>query len=114
MVGSGDRSEKIRTYNFPQNRVTDHRIGLTLHQLDLVMEGLLTPLIDAVVDHFQRRNSKAQANCANAPNNPPGAGPGRQLLEDGAHRRTAADRRGSPVPRAPARQSFLYAHGERS
>ncbi len=41
MVGSGDRSEKIRTYNFPQNRVTDHRIGLTLHQLDLVMEGRL-------------------------------------------------------------------------
>ena len=39
MVGSGDRSEKIRTYNFPQNRVTDHRIGLTLHQLDFVMEG---------------------------------------------------------------------------
>ncbi len=45
MVGSGDRSEKIRTYNFPQNRVTDHRIGLTLHQLDLVMEGRLDPLI---------------------------------------------------------------------
>ena len=45
MVGSGDRSEKIRTYNFPQNRVTDHRIGLTLHQLDLIMEGRLDPLI---------------------------------------------------------------------
>ena len=41
MVGTGDRSEKIRTYNFPQNRVTDHRIGLTLHQLDLVMDGKL-------------------------------------------------------------------------
>ena len=55
MVGSGDRSEKIRTYNFKDNRVTDHRIGLTLHQLDLVMQGQLTPLIDAVVDHFQRK-----------------------------------------------------------
>ena len=44
MVGTGDRSEKIRTYNFPQNRVTDHRIGLTLHQLDLVMEGKLEPI----------------------------------------------------------------------
>jgi peptide chain release factor 1 len=43
MVGTGDRSEKIRTYNFPQNRVTDHRIGLTLHQLDMVMEGRLDP-----------------------------------------------------------------------
>ncbi len=43
MVGTGDRSEKIRTYNFPQNRLTDHRIGLTLHQLDLVMEGKARP-----------------------------------------------------------------------
>ena len=48
MVGSGDRSEKIRTYNFPQNRVTDHRIGLTLHQLNLVMEGKLEPIVDAL------------------------------------------------------------------
>ena len=55
MVGSGDRSEKIRTYNFKENRITDHRIGLTLHQLDLVMQGLLTPMIDAVVDHFLRK-----------------------------------------------------------
>jgi peptide chain release factor 1 len=53
MVGSGDRSEKIRTYNFPQNRVTDHRIGLTLHQLDLVMEGRIEPLIDALTAHYQ-------------------------------------------------------------
>src|SRR5436305_4181417 len=49
MVGSGDRSEKIRTYNFPQNRVTDHRIGLTLHQLDLVMEGRMQPIVDALI-----------------------------------------------------------------
>ncbi len=49
MVGTGDRSEKIRTYNFPQNRVTDHRIGLTLHQLDMVMEGRVQP-IDRRVD----------------------------------------------------------------
>jgi peptide chain release factor 1 len=53
MVGTGDRSEKIRTYNFPQQRVTDHRIGLTLHQLDLVMEGRIDPLIDALVSHNQ-------------------------------------------------------------
>ena len=46
-IGSGDRSEKIRTYNFPQNRLTDHRIGLTNHQLAMVMEGLLQPTIDA-------------------------------------------------------------------
>ena len=43
MVGTGDRSEKIRTYNFPQNRVTDHRIGLTIHQLTEVMDGKLQP-----------------------------------------------------------------------
>jgi peptide chain release factor 1 len=47
-VGTGDRSEKIRTYNFPQNRITDHRAGLTLHQLDRVMEGELDALLDGV------------------------------------------------------------------
>ena len=53
MVGSGDRSEKIRTYNFPQNRVTDHRIGLTLHQLPAILEGELDPMIDPLSTHFQ-------------------------------------------------------------
>jgi peptide chain release factor 1 len=53
MVGTGDRSEKIRTYNFPQNRVTDHRIGLTIHQLTEVMDGKLQPIIDALITHFQ-------------------------------------------------------------
>ena len=47
-IGSGDRSERIRTYNFPQNRVTDHRIGLTLHKLDQVIEGDLGELIEAL------------------------------------------------------------------
>jgi peptide chain release factor 1 len=61
MVGSGDRSEKIRTYNFPQNRVTDHRIGLTLHRLDSVLEGGLAPIIDALTAHFQARALKEQA-----------------------------------------------------
>jgi len=51
MVGSGDRSEKIRTYNFPQNRVTDHRIGLTVHQLPSVLQGDLDPLIDPLALH---------------------------------------------------------------
>ncbi|HUQ92577.1 MAG TPA: peptide chain release factor 1 [Bryobacteraceae bacterium] len=58
MVGSGDRSEKIRTYNFPQNRVTDHRIGLTLHQLDLVMEGRLDQITDALSAHYQAEKLK--------------------------------------------------------
>jgi peptide chain release factor 1 len=58
MVGSGDRSEKIRTYNFPQNRVTDHRIGLTIHQLGEVMDGKLQPLFDALVTHFQAEKLK--------------------------------------------------------
>ena len=52
MVGAGDRSEKIRTYNFPQNRVTDHRIGFTLHQLDFVMDGKLEPVIEALIAHY--------------------------------------------------------------
>jgi peptide chain release factor 1 len=61
MVGSGDRSEKIRTYNFPQNRVTDHRIGLTLHQLTEVIDGRLQPVIDALVTHYQAEKLKQQA-----------------------------------------------------
>jgi peptide chain release factor 1 len=51
-VGSGDRSERIRTYNFPQNRVTDHRIDLTLYKLDRVMEGDLDDLTIPLVNHF--------------------------------------------------------------
>ena len=61
-VGTGDRSEKIRTYNFPQNRMTDHRIGLTLHQLDLVMEGRLQPIVDALITHYQAEQLKADSN----------------------------------------------------
>ncbi|HVS66573.1 MAG TPA: peptide chain release factor 1 [Thermoanaerobaculia bacterium] len=53
MVGSGDRSEKIRTYNFKENRVTDHRIGLTIHRLPSILEGDLDPLIDPLLSHFQ-------------------------------------------------------------
>ena len=60
MVGSGDRSEKIRTYNFKENRVTDHRIGLTIHQLDLVMEGNLDEFIQALVNHYQAEKLKTK------------------------------------------------------
>ena len=60
MVGSGDRSEKIRTYNFPQNRVTDHRIGLTMHQLTEVMDGKLQPIVDALVTHYQAEKLKQE------------------------------------------------------
>ena len=61
MVGSGDRSEKIRTYNFPQNRVTDHRIGLTLHQLPSVLEGDVDPLVEPLVAHFQAQRMEQDA-----------------------------------------------------
>src|SRR6201988_3876520 len=66
MVGSGDRSEKIRTYNFPQNRVTDHRIGLTIHQLTDVIDGKLQPLIDALTAHYNAERLKAEAETAAA------------------------------------------------
>src|SRR5436853_3281496 len=59
MVGSGDRSEKIRTYNFKDNRITDHRIGYTVHQLDTFMEGDIGNLIDALVSHYQAEKLKA-------------------------------------------------------
>ena len=54
-VGSGDRSERIRTYNFPQGRVTDHRINLTLYKLDRVMEGDLDEIIDALIADHQSK-----------------------------------------------------------
>ena len=52
-VGTGDRSEKIRTYNFPQNRVTDHRIGMTLHRLEGVLDGDLEELIEALISYHR-------------------------------------------------------------
>lgn len=61
MVGSGDRSEKIRTYNFPQNRLTDHRIGFTIHQLDAVMDGKIQPLIEALITHYQAEKLKHES-----------------------------------------------------
>ena len=63
-VGSGDRSERIRTYNFPQGRVTDHRINLTLYRLDTVLEGDIDELFDALIAHYQSEALKAQADAA--------------------------------------------------
>lgn len=60
-IGTGDRSERIRTYNFPQSRVTDHRIGLTVHSLPDVMNGALAPLIEPLVAHYQAEALKRQA-----------------------------------------------------
>jgi peptide chain release factor 1 len=54
-VGTGDRSERIRTYNFPQNRLTDHRIGLTLYQLDRIMEGEMGDVVTALNDHLMQQ-----------------------------------------------------------
>ncbi len=60
MVGSGDRSEKIRTYNFPQSRITDHRVNLTLHQLDRVLDGELDTIVDALATKAQAEALEAQ------------------------------------------------------
>jgi peptide chain release factor 1 len=59
-IGTGDRSERIRTYNFPQTRVTDHRIGLTVHSLPDVMNGAFDPLIEPLVAHYQAEALKQQ------------------------------------------------------
>ncbi len=59
-IKTGDRSEKIRTYNYPQNRVTDHRIGLTIHQLTEVMDGKLAPLVDGLVGHYEAERLKQE------------------------------------------------------
>ncbi len=58
MIGTGDRAEKIRTYNFPQNRLTDHRIGLTLHQLDRVMDGKIDDIVEALTTYYQAEKLK--------------------------------------------------------
>ena len=60
-VGTGDRSERIRTYNFPQGRVTDHRIGLTLYKLDAVMNGDLDEIVDALITFDQTERLRASA-----------------------------------------------------
>jgi len=60
MVGTGDRSERIRTYNFPQNRVTDHRIGVTLYKLDKILEGNMQEIIDALIAYYQAEALKTQ------------------------------------------------------
>jgi peptide chain release factor 1 len=65
-VGTGERSEKIRTYNFKENRITDHRVGFTMHQLDQALDGDLTALIDAAVAHFTAEKLK-DATAAEAP-----------------------------------------------
>jgi peptide chain release factor 1 len=59
-IKTGDRSEKIRTYNYPQNRVTDHRIGLTIHQLTEVIDGKLAPLVDGLVSHYEAERLKQE------------------------------------------------------
>jgi peptide chain release factor 1 len=63
-VGTGDRSEKIRTYNFPQNRLTDHRIGLTQHNLAMVMEGQLQPTVDALIAYYTAEKMKGEPTAA--------------------------------------------------
>ena len=99
MVGSGDRSEKIRTYNFPQNRLTDHRIGLTLHQLDLVMEGRIDAIVDALTSHYQAEKLQ-QEGCPKAKGrldyfakrdeHPYGSGAGQGTAGTGKHHRAPA------------------------
>jgi peptide chain release factor 1 len=63
-VGSGDRSERIRTYNFPQGRMTDHRIGLTLYKLDAIMQGEISEIVDALRAHYQMEALQAQSEAA--------------------------------------------------
>jgi peptide chain release factor 1 len=63
MVGSGDRSERIRTYNFPQGRLTDHRINFTLYKLERVMEGELDEVFDALITHYQSEVLRATGSA---------------------------------------------------
>ena len=118
MVGTGDRSEKIRTYNFPQNRLTDHRIGLTLHQLNLVMEGKLEPIIDALAVYYQNEGLKDSSEPQGGPPIIPREDlqtallQGQQLLDDA---RIEVPRLTAEVLLAHAigcERSWLYAHSD--
>jgi peptide chain release factor 1 len=73
MVGTGDRSERIRTYNFPQGRLTDHRINFTLYKLERVMEGELDEIIDALITHYQAEALKATGSGSAEENGKPGS-----------------------------------------
>ena len=77
-VGTGDRSAKIRTYNFPQSRVTDHRIGLTVHSLDAIMAGDLDEVVDAILAY--RREEALAATRAEASHDRPGTDPGHKRI----------------------------------
>jgi peptide chain release factor 1 len=69
-VGSGDRSEKIRTYNFPQSRITDHRINFTTHQLQGVLDGNLAELLDALSTHYTAQRMKGATEIEGPPESP--------------------------------------------
>jgi peptide chain release factor 1 len=74
-VGTGERSEKIRTYNFPQSRITDHRVNFTTHQLTSVLNGDIAELLDAVITHYQAEKLK---DVTDRPETPPSDGPGKR------------------------------------
>ena len=65
-MGTGERSEKIRTYNFPQNRITDHRIGFTTHRLPEVLAGDLGDLVETVVTHYQSEKLESEEEATPA------------------------------------------------
>ena len=122
MVGSGDRSEKIRTYNFPQNRMTDHRIGLTIHQLAEIMDGKLQPCSGCAGDALRSRKTEAGSGGVGVGSGgpPPSTMQLRQALTD-AVRRLEDEDVGSPRMNGEMLLMFtldcdrahLYAHSER-
>jgi peptide chain release factor 1 len=72
-VGSGDRSEKIRTYNFPQSRITDHRINFTTHQLTGVLDGALDEMVEAVTSYFQAEKLRESVESERSEGSAPAA-----------------------------------------
>ena len=109
-MGTGDRSEKIRTYNYPQNRVIDHRIGLTLNRLDFIIDGDIDEILDALTSHFQAERLKKELGD----DHPRSAANAAERLEQSPRLQPASECRSLLAHCLSVDKTYLYTHDERT